>query len=128
MNLPNYNDVSDAKLIAELLELEDQKRQNDEDTSLYAEYGQETDAKYLLVRQEILRRMERGASTHVPKPKEILRVHNVMEGENLYTTQCIVCGKELNLWYNGGELDQSECCGHVYELEHGPLDFVVRKK
>lgn len=41
-------------------------------------------------------------------------------------TLCHGCTREIVLRFNGGELDRRECCGFVYTLEHGPIDFVVR--
>ena len=57
--------------------------------------------------------------------KEISRVENIEEFP--YKTNCTVCGNEVTLWYNGGELDYDECCGQVYELEIRQIDFVVSK-
>lgn len=42
-------------------------------------------------------------------------------------TNCLVCGKEIKLYSNGGELDQERCCGHVYALESPQTDFMVYK-
>lgn len=59
--------------------------------------------------------------------REIKRIENV-EVSYTYETYCTVCSKPITLWWNGGELDSERCCGHVYRLEHGPVDFVVAKE
>lgn len=41
------------------------------------------------------------------------------------TFPCIRCGKELHLYFNGGELDRVQCCGLSYFTEHTGLDLVV---
>ena len=41
------------------------------------------------------------------------------------TTRCRECGRELTLFYNGGELDAKICCGFRYELDAPRIDFVV---
>lgn len=55
---------------------------------------------------------------------EHLRVERLTHFPHL--TKCLTCGKAITLWYNGGELDQTECCGKVYELQGRGTDFVVR--
>lgn len=40
---------------------------------------------------------------------------------------CLGCGKEIILEFNGGELDSSECCGYKYSGEHRQMDIVVYK-
>lgn len=54
---------------------------------------------------------------------EIQRISNVGNGD--YEVVCIECGKVITLFYNGGELDQSECCGNIYRLESTQTDLVV---
>jgi hypothetical protein len=57
--------------------------------------------------------------------EEIKRIKDVPF--EVYETKCLVCGKSIDLYWNGGELDYTECCGHRYELEHVQIDFVVNK-
>lgn len=38
---------------------------------------------------------------------------------------CRGCGKEVRLYFNGGELDTKRCCGYTYALEHGEIYLVV---
>ncbi len=38
---------------------------------------------------------------------------------------CPRCGKEHQLWFNGGELDEKKCCGLVLYLEHVRIDVVI---
>jgi hypothetical protein len=58
---------------------------------------------------------------------EVKRIQNV-SFEREYKTNCVKCGKEIELRWNHGELDWSFCCGYEYELEHARVDLVVRKK
>ena len=44
------------------------------------------------------------------------------------TKNCLKCGKEIVLYFNGGELDDTECCGLYYNLQHGEIYFVVQKR
>lgn len=41
---------------------------------------------------------------------------------------CPTCGKRMNLYFNGGELDYGVCCGLIFELEHTRIDLVIRKE
>lgn len=43
-----------------------------------------------------------------------------------YKTECVVCGKPIELYFNGGELDERQCCGVSYSLEAPTIDFVIR--
>lgn len=56
--------------------------------------------------------------------QEIIRVKNFSHGD----VECIKCKNQLRLYFNGGELDQVECCGHVYATEHAAIDLVIYKK
>lgn len=47
--------------------------------------------------------------------------------ERWVDTTCLGCGREITLFFNGGELDSKECCGFLYTLEHTRVDFVVTK-
>ena len=38
---------------------------------------------------------------------------------------CVVCGKTIQLFWNGGELDRQECCGHRYYTHHAQVDLYV---
>ncbi len=40
---------------------------------------------------------------------------------------CQKCGKEITLWFNGGELDDGRCCGYRYALEHRKVVFVTEE-
>lgn len=61
--------------------------------------------------------------------KEIERQENVLIGHNdvCFDYPCKGCGKNIRLWFNGGELDERQCCGYTYRLEHKRIDFVVEK-
>ena len=41
------------------------------------------------------------------------------------STSCRVCAKPIDLHFNGGELDQRECCGFVHRLESRGADYVI---
>lgn len=58
---------------------------------------------------------------------EIRRAEAVGLGRTAATvdTHCVVCGRRVRLWFNGGELDFTECCGLRYELEPVRVDLVV---
>ena len=55
---------------------------------------------------------------------ELKRINDVVVNF-LYRTTCLRCGKAIKLWFNGGELDQRECCGLFYRLQSDRIDFVV---
>lgn len=38
---------------------------------------------------------------------------------------CLHCGKHLFFHFNGGELHEEECCGHIYKTEIQRVDMVV---
>ena len=38
---------------------------------------------------------------------------------------CEGCGRKLHLYFNGGELDDKECCGYRYSTEHTQIDLVI---
>ena len=40
---------------------------------------------------------------------------------------CRGCGREIHLFFNGGELDRKECCGYVYRTEHFRIDLVIER-
>lgn len=46
-------------------------------------------------------------------------------GHETHCSKCYGCGRDIVLWFNGGELDSRECCGYSYSLEHVRIDFVV---
>ncbi len=48
--------------------------------------------------------------------------------EGAHTLNCRNCGKNITLWFNGGELDREECCGFIYSLEHGEIHLVIYEK
>lgn len=56
--------------------------------------------------------------------KEVKRIENFYEGE----IKCINCGKILRLHWNGGELDEEQCCGYTYRTEHIQVDLVIYGK
>jgi hypothetical protein len=58
---------------------------------------------------------------------EKARVENVTFSNGRYATNCLSCGKELVLKYNGGELDRAFHCNFVYDLVSRGTDFVVRE-
>jgi hypothetical protein len=41
--------------------------------------------------------------------------------------KCRGCGREISLYFNGGELDHRGCCGYSYSLEHVRIDFVIER-
>ncbi len=57
---------------------------------------------------------------------EIGRIKDV-HVEGRYEFHCGGCDQLLWLWFNGGELDETECCGFRYTLESPTIDFVVYK-
>lgn len=57
--------------------------------------------------------------------KEIKRIKNIREFP--YETNCIKCGRNIKLFYNGGELDSTKCCGIYYELNNNQIDFVIKE-
>lgn len=54
---------------------------------------------------------------------EIKRIENWSDG----TIECLKCKKPIRLWWNGGELDQKECCGLMYRTEEVQVDLVISK-
>lgn len=54
----------------------------------------------------------------------VKRIENWSSG----TTKCVKCGGDIVLWFNGGELDTKECCGHKYSTEHQRIDLCIYKK
>jgi hypothetical protein len=40
-------------------------------------------------------------------------------------TNCVICGARIYLWFNGGELDQKQCCGLTYQQEARGYDLVI---
>jgi hypothetical protein len=58
---------------------------------------------------------------------EVKRVENVPTNTAWYDSKCIVCRKKFTLFFNGGELDSHDCCGHTYKLEVPRIDFVICK-
>lgn len=59
------------------------------------------------------------------KKKEIQRFENRFKDEPWEKLNCIRCGKEFTLWFNGGELDMTSCCNLTYMGEHKQVDIVV---
>lgn len=48
--------------------------------------------------------------------------------ENPLTIHCR-CGREIKLWWNGGELDGRDCsCGVRHVLEHGDIFYVTYER
>lgn len=56
--------------------------------------------------------------------KEIKRVKGFDSGK----FNCVTCNKALYLYWNGGELDDVECCGKLYRTEHHEIDLVIYDK
>jgi hypothetical protein len=52
---------------------------------------------------------------------EIQRVKGFSDGE----FACTRCGRVMQFWWNGGELDVKYCCGLVYRTEHQLTDLVI---
>ena len=50
------------------------------------------------------------------------------DGDAWRFPRCIACGKELILYFNGGELDCKTCCGYKYEAVHGRIDLEITKE
>lgn len=59
--------------------------------------------------------------------KQVQRLENKFTETYTEELKCISCGKEIELWYNGGELDQVECCGYLYRGEHRQIDIAIYK-
>lgn len=59
--------------------------------------------------------------------EEVERIKDVELTHNGYDVACRVCGRKIELWYNGGELDWQLCCGFVYSIEIGRIDYVVKR-
>lgn len=53
---------------------------------------------------------------------EVKRIEDFESGK----FNCIKCNKEMTFWFNGGELDENECCGLTYSTEVTSIDLVVR--
>lgn len=62
-----------------------------------------------------------------PLTKEIKRVKDITFDTYSYLTNCIECGREIELKEYGGELDYTECCGLTYSLRTEQVDFVISK-
>lgn len=45
-----------------------------------------------------------------------------------YTLQCPTCYRSIVLHYNGGELDEAECCRYEFRLDAPTVDLVVIDK
>lgn len=56
--------------------------------------------------------------------KEIKRVAGFSSGD----FPCIRCGKAVTLYFNGGELDSSECCGLTYKTEATDYHLSILEK
>lgn len=50
-----------------------------------------------------------------------------VEGFDSGTIACLRCGKRIDLFFNGGELDRKACCGLVYRTEHVRIDLVIEE-
>lgn len=46
-----------------------------------------------------------------------VEVHRIADFGESGDVDCLTCGKKLHLYFNGGELDQRECCGLIYRTE-----------
>ncbi|TET40180.1 MAG: hypothetical protein E3J66_07240 [Dehalococcoidia bacterium] len=40
--------------------------------------------------------------------------------------KCLNCGRNIKLWYNGGELDEEDCCGYRYYGRHTGTEIMVK--
>lgn len=57
--------------------------------------------------------------------KEIIkRIENWSSGD----INCLRCGEELHLFFNGGELDSVECCGLTYETQCQRIDLIISEE
>ena len=56
--------------------------------------------------------------------EEVKRIEDWSDGE----VTCLGCGKQVRLWFNGGELDRQDCCGYRYETRHEKINLVISKK
>lgn len=52
-------------------------------------------------------------------------VTETIERDNAYVAQCRGCGRDIVLWFNGGELDSAVCCNLYYLLESPHIECVV---
>jgi hypothetical protein len=57
---------------------------------------------------------------------ELERREAFTDGSYVERLPCRGCGKIIELWFNGGELDYKKCCGYWYALEHGPIYLIVQ--
>lgn len=126
MSQQKHQALSHAMLLNEFLELHDQIMENQEDVSLAKSAGESTQANFSSVREELMRRLPSNPEDR--NPYERIRVRDVMTDEAYFQTTCLSCHKKIQLWWNGGELDYAKCCGYTYELQHGPIDFVVTRE
>lgn len=55
---------------------------------------------------------------------ELKRIENFESG----LVECLRCSKPITIHFNGGELDEKECCGLVYRTEHVQIDLVIEEK
>lgn len=60
--------------------------------------------------------------------KEVTNVSEVFAERSVLRLHCKDCGRELMLWYNGGELDSKDCCGWHYELQSPIINLIISKK
>ena len=56
-------------------------------------------------------------------PTEVTRVKEFNEGK----TECLVCRRVIRLYWNGGELDRVNCCGHTYRTQHMRTDLIIER-
>lgn len=59
--------------------------------------------------------------------REVQRLENKFVESYSEEFQCVACQRKIDLYYNGGELDQEECCGYLYRGEHRQIDVVIYK-
>ena len=55
------------------------------------------------------------------REKVVATIPDFKEGD----IKCGSCGKEIHLWYNGGELDHAFCCGYKYQTKHVRTDLFI---
>lgn len=55
--------------------------------------------------------------------EEVRRLKDFHSGD----VECVKCKREITLFWNGGELDRTDCCGYSYRTEHQGVDLVIYK-
>lgn len=65
------------------------------------------------------------------KQHESTKIHVLIndafcEDEVCEVIKCLVCGREIKLWFNGGELGEEVCCGYRYYGKHIKIQILAQ--